>query len=230
MARHRLTSNGAWAAARAARPLRTGEVHVWWARLDTSPANAERLSRSLSVDETVRAARFRFAEHRDRFVVRRGLLRTILAHYVGAEPASLCFRTGSRGKPALIGECGQLRFSASSSGDGALFALARAQEVGVDLQRTDSDFCIEPLASRFFPSAEARRILALPGDSQRAQFFRQWTRMEASVKATGEGLAEAAEPRDLRRYWVRQLHPADGYIGAVAAEGVFETMQCWRWP
>jgi 4'-phosphopantetheinyl transferase len=190
----------------------------------------ERLSQSLSVDETVRAARFRFGEHRDRFVVRRGLLRTILAHYVGAEPASLCFRTGPRGKPALVGECGQLRFSSSSSGDGALFAIARAREVGVDLERVHSDFCIEPLASRFLPAAEARRILALPRDIQRDQFFRQWTRMEASVKATGDGLAEVAEPRDLLRHSVRQLHPADGYVGAVAVEGVLETLQCWRWP
>src|SRR5262245_38229262 len=77
------------------------EVHVWRIPLDLDEDRTDGLRRHLSPDETSRAARFVFAEHRTRFVVAHGALRTILAAGTGRAPRDLAFRVGSHGKPSL---------------------------------------------------------------------------------------------------------------------------------
>src|SRR5256885_16602532 len=62
------------------------EVHVWRVSLDQ--LQAPKFLALLDDDERMRAARFRFPEHRKRFAVARGGLRTILGHYLEVERAS----------------------------------------------------------------------------------------------------------------------------------------------
>ena len=72
-------------------PVRT--VHVWRAGLEyiREAARLRRLEQHLSVDERARAARFRFARDREQFVAARGLLREILALYLGVAARQLRF-------------------------------------------------------------------------------------------------------------------------------------------
>src|SRR5258708_1995291 len=112
-----------------------GEIDVWWERLDADPDQVASLSALLSPDETARAGRFRHPRHRDRFTVRRGMLRSILGAYLGQNPAMLRFGYGPFGKPALDhgSGTGGLCFSVSHSHGIALYALARGVDVGVDV-------------------------------------------------------------------------------------------------
>ena len=67
------------------------EVHVWRASLDRSPGEVEVFRRLLSPDELRRAERLMFENHRWRFIVGRGCLRSILAHYLDIAPADVRF-------------------------------------------------------------------------------------------------------------------------------------------
>ena len=51
--------------------LTVGEIQVWLADLGRPPKPLAELAAVLSVDERERAERFRFPEHRDRFVAHR---------------------------------------------------------------------------------------------------------------------------------------------------------------
>ena len=50
------------------------EIHLWRANLNLSPQDIEQLETTLSEDEKLRANRFRFPNHRQRFIAARGIL------------------------------------------------------------------------------------------------------------------------------------------------------------
>lgn len=75
------------------------EVHIW--RVSLEETHATKLQSLLDDDERMRAARFRFPEHRKRFIVARGALRSILGVYLDTESTALRFSYSDYGKPAL---------------------------------------------------------------------------------------------------------------------------------
>ncbi len=162
--------------------LKPGSVHVWVVDLASAPSTPGVLSPS----ELARAARFRFAQDRRRFIASHATLRQILAAYTGVLPASLEFITLPHGKPALVS--GGLQFNLSHSGDLALVALAAGCEVGVDIERLRAQVEMEAIARRFFSPSETEALLAYPEPERAPAFFRCWTRKEAYVKALGGGL------------------------------------------
>lgn len=171
--------------------LRDEAVHVWSAELDAPQWPVAALEQTLSADELRRAARYHFAVDRRRFVVRRALLRLLLSRYTRTEPTDLEFRYGPAGKPELAQSPGDaaLRFSLSHTHGLALFAIAWGRRIGVDVEalRPLPDF--EAVARICLTAREHARLRALPAGRQCEAFFLAWTRKEAFVKATGEGLA-----------------------------------------
>ena len=113
-----------------------GSIHVWAADLDDLMVLSCVHESDLAPEELERAARFRSEEDRTRFVVRRAVLRMILARYLYKEPASLRFRRGPHGKPALdTPDDGRtIRFNASASDGLAVYAVTVEGEVGVDIE------------------------------------------------------------------------------------------------
>src|SRR5256714_12674581 len=89
-----------WAEAPSATTLGPAEVHIFAARLDHIPISPPG-SALLSREERMRASRFHFQVHRSRFVAGRVLLRTVLSHYLGLDPAKIVFSYGKAGKPHL---------------------------------------------------------------------------------------------------------------------------------
>ena len=231
--------------------LSVPEVHVYGAELDPSPAQMTALASTLSLDERTRAERFHFSRHRDRFIAARAFLRAILGRYLQVEPARLEFVYSSRGKPALAaGFDGELHFNTAHSGDLALFAVTRAGPVGVDVERIRSMPDAGQIAARFFSPRESDRLQATPDADKPAAFFNLWTRKEAWLKATGEGIASrlsqvevtfaSGEPARLiavggdaqaaREWSLRELKPAEGFAAALAVRAKRVKVRCWRWP
>ena len=214
------------------------EVHVWRVSLDQLPASKFRAL--LGDDERMRAARFRFPEHRNRFTIARGALRTILGRYLEVEPAALQFSYGRYGKPALTKRftTRPINFNLSHSGEFMLLAVTSGREVGIDIELINPEFATSEVAERFF---SRREILSLRSQARQLQtggFFNCWTRKEAYIKARGEGLslplhqfdvslepAGAAlldnriSPGEVSRWSLQELHPAPAYCAAVAVEG-----------
>ena len=81
------------------------DVHVWRATLTWPEAAAHRLEQCLAADEQDKMERFRFEKDRRRYLISRGLLRSLLGRYLDLAPQDLRFATTAAGKPHLA--CGQ---------------------------------------------------------------------------------------------------------------------------
>lgn len=134
-----------------------------------------------------------------------------------AEPLSLTYRYGEKGKPYF--ENIPLFFSLSHSGEYVLCAVSR-RELGADIQKIQSTDVLK-LAKRFFSESECRTLEGCESHRERQRlFFGFWARKEAYGKLTGEGLAatlredmrSAEEKRDVE--WM-DIAPPEGYALAV---------------
>jgi 4'-phosphopantetheinyl transferase len=220
--------------------LADDEVHVWRAELEVADEPLARLRETLTPDERERAERFAFEHLRRHFVAGRGILRSLLAGYLGRPAGSLRFSYGPHGKPALApGTDAGVRFNVSHSHGLALYAVARGRDVGVDVERIRPEFAGEPVAQRFFSAAEVRTLQKLPAEKRHEAFFACWARKEAFLKATGRGLrlpldsfdvslapgepaallATRPDPAEAGRWSLRALDPGPGYAGAVTVLG-----------
>jgi 4'-phosphopantetheinyl transferase len=162
---------------------------VWRIALD-APADLSACMAVLDTEEQVRANRFRFAEHRRRFIVAHAAVRCILARHLASTANSLRFAHNPHGKPLLSTPDGSAPvFSLSHSHEMALCALAPpGGELGIDLE-WQRDVSHTELAQRFFAPEEATALHALPATEQASGFFTCWTRKEAYIKAKGLGLS-----------------------------------------
>jgi 4'-phosphopantetheinyl transferase len=186
-------------------PLAIGEVRVWIARLRVAAEALDALWCLLSRDERERAGRFHFPRDRGRFVVCRGVLRTLLGHQLDVPPAHVRFVYGPYGKPAVRADGATVRFNVSHSDDLALYALARDREVGIDVERIRHTFATSDIAERFFSRSERERLRRMPEEARVRAFFHCWTRKEAYVKAVGDGLSLSLDRFDVS---VDPDHPA----------------------
>src|ERR1700756_5622890 len=103
-------------------------VHLWWLRLDDSQEKVNACYELLASDERERAERFRVVRPREAFILTRGTLRSLLAHYLGEKPNELRFRYESWGKPFLQGD-GELRFNVSHTDGLALIGVVRERNI-----------------------------------------------------------------------------------------------------
>lgn len=187
------------------------------APLQVPPADRAVLLATLTPAERARADRYRFPADTRRFSLARGWLRQVLGAELGIPAPDVTF-ADTRGKPRLApvgGPC----FNLSHAGELAVIAVC-AGEVGVDIEpETSAPAALEAAAIACTPAEAAALSLLPPGDRGRAA-LRFWTAKEAYLKATGEGLSVAPDQVEVASPWtVRQLRPAPGYVGAVAAEG-----------
>jgi 4'-phosphopantetheinyl transferase len=240
-----------WRAPTDVLPLSAGEVHLWRALLDQPAHVLHQLGATLAADERDRAARFHFEKDRDRFVVARGALRSILARYLRVPPGRVQFNYSPYGKPALAAEfaAAHLSFNVSHSHALALFAIARGRALGVDVEYLRAAVAVREIAERFFSANEVAAFCALPAAQQPSAFFDCWTRKEAYIKARGEGLSfplaefdvslRPHEPaallcvrgdeREAARWSLRALDVAPGYAAALVAEGRDWQLKTWQW-
>ena len=214
--------------------LSEGEVHIWKFLLNQSDTLSHNLFRYLAADERVRSDQFRYPELRERYISGRGLLRLITGRYLNKHPRSLAFTYGSNGKPMLEGEISQtLSFNQSHSHYLITFAFICYGPVGIDVEYLHTVPRVERLAQRFYSQGEYEHIRSLEPEKQESAFLRAWTRKEAYLKATGDGLifplsqvevslGENDVPRLLKvpggqesTWCLEAFQPEPGYIGAV---------------
>jgi 4'-phosphopantetheinyl transferase len=231
--------------------LEPGQIHVWSASLDQPDSCLRHLYQFLSHDERNRAERFIFEKDRRRFAVCRGILRSIVARYLGINADKVLFKYGPNGKPALEGSYGieSLCFNLSHSEEIALYGFALDNEVGVDVEYVRDISGIELIAERIFSAGEIEIFRSLSGERKKEAFFDSWTRKEAFIKALGEGLSlalaifdmssilgKSARPLSLEdntgkisEWDIQDLRPADNYAGALVVKGPIFEVKCWFW-
>ena len=164
-----------------------GHVHLWMREIGVHGSDLDQCRNSLTAEENDRAEKFRFDEHRNRFIRGRAFLREVLATFCGSgSPGELPLAIGEDGKPLVPDS--PVAFNLSHSGDIAVLGVAPMREIGVDVECFDRRVECLALARRYFAPSEIAAMEALNGPAQRELFFRLWTSKEAAMKATGEGL------------------------------------------
>jgi 4'-phosphopantetheinyl transferase len=231
--------------------LADNEVHVWRAQLELSSSQVQRLRGILTDDELERANRFSFKIDRQRFITARGILRSILSHYITISPSHLRFYCNQYGKPFLAPEISSspLDFNLSHSSSMALYAVTRHTEIGVDIERVRYDFEYEEIAKCFFSINEMAVLRTIPTKKKLEAFYKCWTRKEAYIKAHGKGLSMPLdsfdvsfapwgppmlliakdEPQESNLWTLLDLKPGLGYVGALAVKGTGCTFKYWEW-
>ena len=218
-----------------------GAIDVWVIRLDVRAGVAALLAAVLDEEERDRMRRLHGELLQTRFAVAHAALRTILGRCSGVAPQALTFASGASGKPALPGQ--PLAFNLSHSGDVAVCAVAAGGHLGVDVEMVRPVPDADALASRFFSRDEAADLARVPASDRLQAFFRIWTRKEAFVKATGEGMARpldsfsvsagAIEPRVTHggagRWSLHAFEPRPGYAGALAFDQPIASVRCRSW-
>ncbi len=221
-------------------PPAGNELQVWGMTLSDPPRPLAELRGYLSADEIARVERLRHSPDRHRAIIARGGLRAILGAQLGVHPASLGFRYGDKGKPALdMGEHHPpISFSVSHSGEWVLIAVAVGHRVGADVEAFRPVPGFEQIADRYFAPSECTAIGGVPENRRLDAFFCCWTRKEAYVKALGGGISlgfshfavavaadevpailEIEGSADAAAGWtVWSGEPAPGYAAAVAIE------------
>lgn len=226
------------------------EVHVWRTSLDRSPDDVETFRRLLSSDELHRAERLVFPEHRRRFIAARGSLRAILARYLAIAPAAIRFEYGPHGKPQLDTShalAHPLHFNLAHSAELALFAVTGVGAIGIDVEQIRPDYPSAQIAKRYFSIVEIEALGRLAPQKYAEAFFRCWTRKEAFIKATGQGLSLPLDQFDvtlapgetaslLRTAWdhdeaahwsLRELEAGKGFAASLAVRGHGYQVHCW---
>jgi 4'-phosphopantetheinyl transferase len=222
-------------------------VVVWLAQLPQLRDSLPALEALLDDRERERAAKFRFAEDRARFVAGRGLLRHGLRHYAPQVPVELVY--SSLGRPMLPGGHEALQFSISHTRDLVALAFANGAQVGIDLEYMQAAVDQLELAERIMSEDDFRAFALLPHGERKAAFYRVWTRKEAYLKARGEGIATGlrdvsvsftaeataslTDGRDAGStgWRLHALSLPEGYAGCVACDAAKRPVLCFSaWP
>jgi 4'-phosphopantetheinyl transferase len=223
--------------------LAAGEIHLWLAFYDQliDERVLERYREILSAVEREREQRFHFYADRQRYLVTRALVRTVLSRYAAIEPNEWIFSANEYGRPEIGSREAQsveLSFNISHTHSLIILGVTRRRALGVDVENVFARQVSLDIADRFFSPDEAAALAALPTRQQRYRFFEYWTFKESYIKARGiglslpldrfsfefpdEGVVSLAIHSDLAddpaRWQFWQFQPTPKYLVAVCAE------------
>lgn len=221
--------------------LEEDEIHVWFATQRQSKSNGNWLVDYLRDEEKKRAGRYRIIRERERYIIRRGLLRLLLSAYLEKEPYEIDICIKEHGKPELCTthDSTALQFNTSGSADQIMYVFSGRRRVGIDVEQIVNFPEIEKVADYCFTDKEILLLHSLDSIEQTNTFYLLWTRKEAFIKAIGKGLYCSLKnidvsnalsdlgsyaligkdiTEDYRDYRIFDLTNKEGYAAALAVE------------
>lgn len=216
-------------------------------RQATTGPGTEALFDLLDPAERARAGELRHARSRAEFVLGRATARLLVAEGWGLDPSAIVFRAvcrtcaGPHGRLEVVTAAGVVHVSVSHSAGRVAVAAALGVRCGVDLEKIALRGATPPVTA--LSTVERAVFDAVPEAGRTAAFVRYWTRKEAVLKATGDGLTvppatltvsgPAEPPRVLG--WVDRPAPhlpvhlsdldvGEGFLGALATLEVPHTV------
>jgi 4'-phosphopantetheinyl transferase len=223
------------------KPPQAREVHVWVANAGVSQSLLATLASNLSSDERNRASKFRFERDRNQYVFSQGVLRAILAAYLGSSGNRIMFNSNSFGKPSLMDGLTDLplTFNLSHSKGLVIIGVAVGLHLGVDVELVQPLADMESIARQYFTGDEQGLLQTCTAERKDEAFFVCWTRKEAYIKAVGKGLSipldsfdvsmplgspgrslpATADLPEVEKWFLQDLTLPSPYVGALVVEG-----------
>ncbi|MBN1552250.1 4'-phosphopantetheinyl transferase superfamily protein [bacterium] len=209
-------------------------IEVFSLRLEADDSVLNLLRKRLSRSELHRADTYASAIDRNRFIIRRAVLREQLSLRCGLPMHRIVFQYSEFGKPYLASPDTSLVFNCSHSGNIAIIAISRKVDcLGVDVEQIRFLADMEDAMETVFSYEEIQKINRVSTDRKPEMFFTLWTRKEAYLKALGSGLStppktcrisvsEARHPTilkpvpgDSRQWELRHIHFEKIYVGTL---------------
>ncbi|MFG1626484.1 4'-phosphopantetheinyl transferase family protein [Kribbella sp. NPDC049227] len=188
-------------------------VDVWWARIDQA---RDEFAAELDEVERERLAAYTQTEARARFLLGCTMVRRLLAARFSLPAAKIrldrtCPRCGEpHGKVRAAG----VELSVTHAGDLVGVAIGD-RPVGIDVEKVDPHLDVDGLAHVALTPEEIHELNGVDGGEKVHAFLTYWTRREAAVKATGEGLP--AKPRKITAgIQLQELDVDPGHVAALA--------------
>lgn len=162
-------------------------VEVWWAKI--SDVRWELIA-ELDAAERGRLAAYARQEDKDRFLLGTAVARRVLGIHLMIPPSEVrldrtCEDCGRpHGKVRVDG----MELSVSHSGDLIAVAFHPSTPVGLDVEKVDLGIDADSLATVSLAEVEAKELAKYEPAARARAFTTYWTRKEAVVKATGDGM------------------------------------------
>jgi len=154
-------------------------VNIFKISLDYYQAIEDTCKLILAAYELEKAARFIHELDRKRYVIGKFYSKMLLSKLMNINPADVYFEFNEYKKPYI----NNIHFNISHSADYVVIALS-TNTIGIDIEFIDPKLNYQELIYQCFSKEEIKVIKDI--DS----FYLFWTRKEALLKATGEGLTD----------------------------------------
>ncbi len=123
-----------------------------------------------------------------------GILKENISFFDNELGNNFSIEKDERGKPCIKGECGYKYVSVAHADKLFICVFSKKRAVGTDtesMKRNVPYDTVTRLMSKFFTPAEREHLIAFSASAvfYTEEFLRMWTKKEAYVKMTGEGLS-----------------------------------------
>ena len=167
--------------------MKTEIIEVWHGKVSVENACYQAYWRVLDKAEQAKAQQFNHVLLHNRYVVIHGCLRNLLAQQLNQSPEKISIKKAEHGKPYLA-DYPELAFNLSHTADRVVIAVGWNCQLGVDIELCKPRVNLSGLVNKCFAEEEVIYWMQLPEAQKNQDFYRFWTRKEAFVKATGQGI------------------------------------------
>lgn len=212
--------------------LERNAIHIFKIETDSFYEQIKLLYNNvLSEAELIKANRYAQIKDKKRHIVSRYALRNILSDFTGTEASSIQFHYTADKKPYLK----EIEFNVTHSNNAILIAVSD-QLVGIDMEYINKNFDYKILIPTVFNQPEQQFIDS--GLNKLICFYLLWTRKEALLKATGEGLTDtmnqvnSLQPVVTRGdlgFYVKSLLINGSYMMSLATENNNDQIYYWNY-
>jgi len=168
--------------------LGINEVEIWHGQVTVEDAHYQAYWGILDEAEQAQAGKFKNKLLHKRYVESHGRLRNLLAQTLNQPPQKIRIRIAKHGKPYLA-DYPELAFNLSHTADRLVIAMSWNCQLGVDIEIYKKRINLSGLVDKCFAKEEAVYWTQLPEAEKNHTFYHFWTRKEAFVKATGQGIS-----------------------------------------
>ncbi len=227
-----LSYDFAWKSYTAGQTLATDKTHIFRISVDHHFPKVKRaVEEVLSDRELEKAGRMFIQKDKERYIVSKFCLRTILGLCLQVPPNEVNFIFHEYKKPTANG----IEFNISHTGDYVLIAIGPTP-LGIDIEHLNRDFDFKSILDITFSKKEIDYI----GDKDidPTNFYVMWTRKEALLKASGEGVSDNLHLIECldehleyhkKVFKMRTFMIEENYVASIATTLEQKELLFWNW-